>query len=251
MLRNEIEDQGRFLFRWRSYLPLLLVPFGFLALPEGQRFEDILGELIEGIWLVGCILLALAGQTIRVYTVGHVPFGTSGRNTREQRAEALNTSGMYSACRHPLYLANFLVFLGILLAVKVWWFVAIGSMAFWIYYERIMAAEAAFLHGKFGEDYRKWSAFTPLFIPSFRFWRRPELPFSWKTVLRREPYGYFAIACAFFAIETISDIVIEREDIRVWLREDIGWVVFIAILGLAFMVLRTLKKRTSLFSVDR
>ena len=45
--------------------------------------------------------------------------------------------------------------------LKVWWLPVIYSLAFWIYYERIMFAEEAFLRQKFGETYRRWAATTP------------------------------------------------------------------------------------------
>ena len=53
-------------------------------------------------------------------------------------------------------------------------------------YERIIAAEESFLLEKFGEPYREWSAQTPVFWPRLRNWRRPDMPFSLRTVIRRE-----------------------------------------------------------------
>ena len=55
--------------------------------------------------------------------VGFTPRGTSGRNTKEgQVAESLNTLGMYSMCRHPLYLGNLLMWLGIVMYMGHLWF---------------------------------------------------------------------------------------------------------------------------------
>lgn len=194
--------------------------------------------------------MALAGQTIRVHVVGHAPPGTSGRNTRSQRAETLNTTGFYSVCRHPLYLANFVAFAGILLAIQVWWFVLVGVLAFWIYYERIMAAEEAFLHDKYQHVYDRWAASTPAFIPKPANWRRADRAFSWKTVLRREPYGYFAIITAFFIVEAVSDLVVEGDALAQWLRADFIWPALFVVGAIAFVVLRTLKKATTLLSDD-
>ncbi len=58
------------------------------------------------------MVISFFGLALRVIVVGHAPYGTSGRNTREQVADTLNTTGMYSIVRHPLYLANYLIILG-------------------------------------------------------------------------------------------------------------------------------------------
>src|SRR2546422_497608 len=62
----------------------------------------------------------------------------------------------------------------------------IDVLAFWLYYERIMFAEEAFLRQKFGETYQRLAATTPAFFPRFGQWRKPSLPFSWRNVMRRE-----------------------------------------------------------------
>ena len=72
----------------------------------GQR------HVINEAWQMLCISVSFLGLFIRIVTVGRAPIGTSGRNTREQVANTLNTTGIYSLVRHPLYLGNYLVFLG-------------------------------------------------------------------------------------------------------------------------------------------
>ena len=242
--------QGGYLFRWRSYLPLTLLPAGLAAIQQSGALDLWLGPLGEDACMVFCLLLALAGQTIRVFVVGYVPAGTSGRNTHSQRAEVLNTTGFYSVCRHPLYLANFIVFTGILLAVQMWWFVLIGVLAFWVYYERIMATEEDFLRRRFGAPYERWAAVTPAFLPAPGRWCRSDRAFSWRMVLRREPYGYFAIITAFFLIEVVSDLLVKGDPLADWLKQDMIWPLMFVLGGLVFGVLRTLKKKTNLFSLE-
>ena len=56
------------------------------------------------------LAVSLLGEAIRIITVGHAPRNTSGRNTTEgQVADVINTSGIYSIIRHPLYVGNFLL----------------------------------------------------------------------------------------------------------------------------------------------
>ena len=62
----------------------------------------------------------------------------------------LNTSGLYSVVRHPLYLGNYLMWLGVALFSRTWWAPVIVSLVFWLYYERIMFAEEEFLRRQFG-----------------------------------------------------------------------------------------------------
>jgi len=102
-------------------------------------------------------LISLCGLAIRVYTVGHTPANTSGRNTAGQLAESLNTTGIYSLVRHPLYLGNFFMWLGVALLIANFWFVIAFVFAYWIYYERIMFAEEQFLRTKFGPTYVEWA----------------------------------------------------------------------------------------------
>jgi len=77
-----------------------------------------------------------------------VPKNTSGR-TNSLIAERLNTTGMYSIVRHPLYLGNFLIVFGIVLFIQVLWFGIIVLAGYWFYYERIIFAEEEFLRKRF------------------------------------------------------------------------------------------------------
>ena len=115
-LREEFERTGNWLFRWRSYLPLLLVGLFLVAL---TNFRYPIGSYeLDRNWKIICLLISFSGLALRMYVVGCVPRGTSGRNVTEQRAEVLNTTGIYSLVRHPLYLGNFLIWFGIILSVR-------------------------------------------------------------------------------------------------------------------------------------
>ena len=59
------------------------------------------------------IIISFFGMSVRFYTVGITPAGTSGRNRSKQIADKLNTRGMYSITRNPLYFGNYLIWLGI------------------------------------------------------------------------------------------------------------------------------------------
>jgi len=241
-LKDEYANSGSYLFRWRSYIPLLFLPIVVLALKD----FDYLGgsESLDHLWEVTCLAFGASGLLVRVLTVGYAPAGTSGRNTKEQKAATLNTTGLYSIVRHPLYLGNFLIWLGVSLFPHLWWFALIAILAFWIYYERIMFAEEEFLRTKFGAAFEEWAAQTPAFIPNLRSWRSPTLAFSWKTALAREYSTLFATIVMFFFLEAAGDFFAGKMP-----HVDFGWLLLLAVGCVIYILVRWMKKR-KLLSVD-
>lgn len=194
---------GDTLFRWRSWTPLLLLPlvlasFAGAAYPFASHTAGL-------VWEVGCFLLSAVGIALRVLTAGTAPRGTSGRNTRAQKAAVLNTTGPYSVVRHPLYLANFLIGLGLSLFARAWFLPVIVALATLLYYERIAAREEAFLEARFGDAFRRWAARVPAVIPRPLGWQPPALPFAWSRALSREFYVLAEVPVAFFVLDVIED----------------------------------------------
>ena len=143
-------------------------------------------KVLRIVTIVLAIAITLCGLLLRAYTVSTTPKGTSGRNTSGQVAKTLNTKGIYSIVRHPLYLANYLIWAGVLVFTMNIYVFLIVSLAYWIYYERIMFAEEAYLRQQFGEEFEEWAARVPAFIPKFSLFQKGEMQFSVKTFLRRE-----------------------------------------------------------------
>jgi protein-S-isoprenylcysteine O-methyltransferase Ste14 len=238
-LRDKFEDSGNWLFRWRSYVPSVLLLVLLLSLvgfhyPEGSHSLDTLWDSL-------CLVVAMLGLGIRFYTVGHAADRTSGRNTKHQVAAVLNTTGMYSIVRHPLYLGNFLIWLGLSLFPREWWCTVIIVLAFIVFYERVMMAEEEFLRQRFGEQFSEWAQRTPAFFPRFSQWRRPSLPFSYKKALRGEYTGFLGIIAIFSLLEVVGDYVIDRR-----LELDTGWAVLLTLGAAVYLVLRWMKHRKML-----
>src|SRR5205085_10497700 len=125
-------------FRWRSYLPLVLLPLFVLSLRDDRPPAPFSFELF-------CFAIALSGLCVRAIVIGAAPPGTSARGTTQPTADQLNTLGAYSIVRHPLYLANTLIWLGCALLSGTWYLPVIVALVSFIYHERIAAREEAFL----------------------------------------------------------------------------------------------------------
>ncbi len=204
-LIHSLEKNGNFLFKYRGQIPILLFLCSIpVVLSTDYHFLRFNSKL-ELILLICCVLISFLGQSIRAIAIGTSNKHTSGRNTKEQVAEALNTKGIYSTVRHPLYLGNYFMWLGIVLYTFSFWFAIAFSLFFWIYYERIMFAEERFLERKFGDDYLNWSLKIPPFIPSFKNYEKTNIPFSMKTILRREYSGVTATIIGFLFVAVLRN----------------------------------------------
>jgi protein-S-isoprenylcysteine O-methyltransferase Ste14 len=170
-LADLLVDQGRRLFKLRSQVPLALLPVVFLAVPQSAATEQWLGPRGSALAQWTAIGVGLVGLLMRCWVVGYAPDGTSARDTRGMRAAQLNSTGVYSIVRHPLYLANGLLWLGAVLSARVWWSPVIAFLAYWIYIERVMLGEEEFLNQTFGDAFRSWAAVTPAIVPSLSRWR--------------------------------------------------------------------------------
>jgi protein-S-isoprenylcysteine O-methyltransferase Ste14 len=241
-LREEFEHTGNWLFRRRGWLPMLLYPFAIAILYFycDRTFSCVANTY----WSLFCLLISLAGLLVRAVTVGHTPKGTSGRNTDKQIAECLNHTGIYSVVRHPLYLGNFLMWLGLFLYPGIWWFVIICALGFWLYYERIMFAEEEFLRRSYSESYEEWASQTPAFIPRLTGWRASTLPFSLRNVLKREYNGLFATVVSFTGLNAISHYFAQNR-----FQIDTIWQVVFLLGMISFLVLRSLKKYTNVLEI--
>jgi protein-S-isoprenylcysteine O-methyltransferase Ste14 len=244
-LREEMEKQGSWLFKWRSYLPLLGTPIILVALRNSGHLERVFGDAVEEFWSFFSLSISFFGLGIRCLTVGYVPRGTSGRSTHSISAETLNTTGMYSIVRNPIYLSNFIIVLGPVLFIQVWWFALIVWLGFWLYYERIIFAEEEFLRKKFGDLFLEWAKKTPAFFPKFKNWKKPNLPFSIKTVLRREFNTFFAIIASFTFLGIAKDLFAEGK-----LELSLTWAIVFIIGLIIYFILLILKKKTKILNVE-
>lgn len=242
LIRDQLRKQGERLFRWRNTAPVILIPLALLALPQSRWIEARYGQGVDDTFEWLCLGVSLLGVGLRFAIAGCLPRRSSGRNTHKgQVADVLNTTGIYSLVRHPLYLANFAIFVGFLLTSGSLWPVAVGCLLFWLYYERIAFAEEAFLLHQFGERYVAWAQATPALVPRLRMWHPPALPFCWRSALKREYRTVCATLLAFAVLDVVEDAVthgrfgLEAENLAL-----------LACAAIVFLAVRFVHKRTRL-----
>ena len=241
-LVHEFENSGNWLFKRRSWLPVLMIVAGIGMMYLGNR-QAILFDMRNEFIFLG---VSIFGEIIRILTVGFAPKNTSGRNTiNGQIADELNVTGIYSLLRHPLYLGNFFMWLGPVLFLRSVSAAIVFVLIYWLYYERIMFVEEQFLRRKFGDVYDKWSEKVSSFIPySFNF-IRPKLPFSVRNVLKREYNSFVNIFVIFTILDLFRNYFLSE---RIYLTGM--WIWLFVSAGVVWLALRTIEKHTHWLDVE-
>ncbi|MFO8065965.1 MAG: isoprenylcysteine carboxylmethyltransferase family protein [Bacteroidales bacterium] len=244
-LLEDFEKQGIWLFRYRGIIPIGVLLIGALLIVYSEFYPEtfyLKNSVYEIYYESFCLFLSLVGLAIRVYTVGHTPKNTSGRNVKAQLADTLNTTGIYSVVRHPLYLGNFFMWLGPAMLTQNFWFIIAFCLFYWIYYERIMFAEEQFLRRKFKEAYTNWAEKVNAFFPSFKNFKKSDLAFSWKKVLKKEKNGLVALFLIFCVFDIAGELIKEEDNYNYFLIGACGLSVIL------YIVLKILKKRTKVLN---
>lgn len=158
---------GRILFRLRSLTPVPVIVLGAVLLARSRGAPGPGGAGVDAALDVLGMLVALAGQALRFYTLGQVPNGTSGQDNT-LIARTLNTRGPYAHVRNPLYVGNLGICLGLMLIAHDPWVYALGLGFFFGEYHFIIRAEEAFLRERFGETYEDFLRKVPRWVPRLR-----------------------------------------------------------------------------------
>ncbi|WP_126971525.1 methyltransferase family protein [Gynurincola endophyticus] len=248
-LHEELESQGNWLFKYRSYLPLFVLFIGTIMYIRTELYPQTFfleNTPSEFYYERMCLFVSLLGLLTRIITVGYTPANTSGRNVKAQVAETLNTTGIYSMVRHPLYLGNYFMWLGLALMSGNFWFIIAFSLFYWLYYERIMFAEEQFLRNKFGKTYTDWAEHTPAFIPSLHLvnYKKSPYTFSWKKVLKKEKNGLVAVFLLFTFFNVTGKLIEHKTDYDYFLLS------MTVTTGILYLLLKYLKKYTTVLNEE-
>lgn len=238
--QNRSEKLGNQFFKYRGQIPVLFFLLAFFLMhyfPAQNKWLDQSNTLIA-------VSLVVLGHLIRALAVGKRAAHTSGRNRDEQVAEALNSTGIYSMVRHPLYLGNITTYMGWVVFTGIDWLIPAMLIGFLFYYRFIIYAEEQFLTRKFGQDYLDWKSATPLLLPAFWKFKANPQPFSFKTVLENEYSGIAASMTTAWVLLAFQWYVLGQFQEKSLLI--LAMALFIAVFTLG---LRYLRKKTQFFKV--
>ncbi len=186
---------GKFLFKFRSFtpLPLILLTFIFFKPLSSSPFWTILG-----------LIVAFSAEGIRFHSVGYADSGTSGRENF-LKAESLNTTGLYSLVRNPLYWGNGLIFTGLLIGYAQPLALIIFIIFLFMQYHFIVLAEEEFLLKRHGQAYADYCVRVNRWLPRFRNYQQPGRHFNLKKVFYKENDSCFNLLLAILLILAWKD----------------------------------------------
>jgi len=194
---------GNLVFRYRDYLaPVAIALVALLSAPR-----PFLGSrALDRWWDAAGIAVSLAGQSLRILVIGLAYIKRGGRNKRIA-ADRLVAEGIFDHVRHPMYVGNFLLLVGLMM---VWnsplGYVVATLLACGLF--SMARAEEVFLGGKFGAEYDAYCARVPRFVPRVRglATTMSGFTFDWKRVVRKEygtTFSWTTTAVALLALERI------------------------------------------------
>ncbi|HEY5544925.1 MAG TPA: methyltransferase [Gemmatimonadaceae bacterium] len=103
--------------------------------------------------------VALAGLVVRAWAAGHIV-----------KNEQLTMSGPYAHTRNPLYFGSFLIAAGFALAAH-WSLLLVVIALFAFIYGPTIEQERTSVSARFPEDYARYEASVPPFVPRLTPWR--------------------------------------------------------------------------------
>ena len=171
---------GGVLFRNRSWIP---VPF--LVVPLLAP-----GRMSAANWVMGALLVA-AGEAVRL--AGVAAAGTVTRR-RSREVQRLVTYGVFAWVRNPLYVGNFLIWMGFTVISGVHWFLPVAALLFALEYTLIVRYEEGVLETIFGASYLAYKSRTPRWLPRPPRHRSESGPHNWGEAVRSETSTFLAYA---------------------------------------------------------
>lgn len=215
MLQVRVERADPALVRLRAVFGLLLFPFALYAFSQSGWLSQAIGDTGEELWDLFCLGVACAGLFGRALEAGF-----HGGKAPEA------PSGLYAMVRYPLFTANALIVVGLVLLLKSAWFTILVLSALAFYYRRRVALADKLFVAERGETawmrFRQVSAFFPTPIGERVSFAR----FSWTNFLSREAGPIALVGLLFFISECLEGTVIEQHALQFWVQHEPHWLAF-------------------------
>lgn len=222
---------GDFLFTHRSFTPIPLIVLVFIFFkPLDLEGKNILLN-------VAGLLVSLIGEMIRIISVGYAHSGTSGRESY-LRAENLNTSGIYSFVRNPLYIGNFFMFCGLILVFSNIFALMIFAFFLILQYYFVILTEEDFLRKEYGADYENYCSQIKRIMPVLNKYKKNQNPFDLKKVIFKENDSVFNLFMMYLLILLYKERVFYGVIAR-----PLFYVVPGGFLLIAYIIIKIIKKR--------
>lgn len=175
--------------RWRVTVGLLVLG---ACIVEGIIDREAPLNLLKPTPLVvGSLALIVIGTAVRIAALGTI-----------NKNRVLANTGIYSLCRHPLYVGSTLLYLGFALLMNDAEFLYLGLPYVIVFFGAAAFSEEHFLRGKFGEEFEHYRHMVPGFVPLGR-WQAGE--FSLARAMEKGGYQLIAvIVCLLAAIEAMA-----------------------------------------------
>ena len=250
-LNKNMITSGNYFFKYRGQFPVLMFIISFPIILQTHHY-NLISETTTVFIQNFAITIGFIGLLVRYYTVSTTPKETSGKNRTQQVAKSLNTQGMYSIVRNPLYLANYMIWSGIAIYSLSYILLLIINLIFILYYERIIMAEEYFLTQKFEKKYIHYCNITPAIIPKFRLYKKSLNNFSFKKLLREEYSATLSTIVSFLYIDCILNMFCKDQPNKsIQLPEEINtYITIITISSIILILLKIAKKMNFLKDED-
>ncbi len=179
----------------------------FAAIPRfASRKRVVLSSIASVLFLVfadpdGRALLwgslpVILGEGIRIWSSGHID--KNDRITRE---------GPYSLSRNPLYIGNFLIGTGFVVAARNAWIAAAFLVFFTAIYAYTIRYEEAFLKTRFPTEYGNYERSVPRWISLGRLGSYVPGRFRWRLVTSHREWGNMIVILIGYSILVFRSLV--------------------------------------------
>jgi len=222
MIRNKLRHYRRYF----SY-PLIISPL-LLTSPTLVQTHPVLDGSLD---IVG-LFIACCGQALRLWAWGANP-----------PVPGFRLYGPYSFVRHPLYVGNFLIGLGLLIVFNapLAYLIVLPSLA--LLYWSVTAEEEERLEKKWGAAYLEYQTQVPRFL----VWRGgivegyQRVPFRWRQALSKEGESICGLAAGAISLEVYEEVL--THGFKGTQREMLFWLLLSLLLGLFSLVLYRRKRK--------